>query len=189
MSNVLQMASKIIEESAKKINVVEIGTGYGTDLIEIYSKNLQKLSCIDPMYDWVPDVKPDEKFDQAKVDSKKVESWNKNSKELIKKGVKCNLIIGKSADIAVDEAKSKTLFNTNLLIIDGCHHPISAVEDDYWLYRKFMSKEHVVLFDDINHGDPGIAFENVKNKLEASGELVSYSLEGGYIGRLDVKMK
>lgn len=187
MSNVLTALSGILASSENKLSVIEIGTGWGSDLHEINSSNLFRLVSIDPMYSWVPDVKPDEVFDSALIDGNKIKEWEKNSSLLC--NTECHLIVAKSWDAATNPDNFSILFGANVLIIDGCHHPSSAVEADYWAFRPFMTDRHTVLFDDINHGDPGIAFEEVKKKLESNGELLDSSDEGGYLGRIEVLVK
>lgn len=187
MSNVLLAAAAILSGSDRPLRVIEIGTGWGTDLHELRSPNLARLVSVDPMYGWVPDVQPEEPFDHAKVDREKVASWDSNSAALF--GTECHLLIAKSWDAAAEPRFFPTLSGTDILIVDGCHHPASAVEADYWSYRPHLADSHTVLFDDLNHGDPGIAFASIKEKLEAAGELVGSSDEGGYVGRLDVRVR
>lgn len=169
-----------------KFSVIEIGTAFGDDLGDLFHPNLSKLVSIDPMYDWVPDVKPEESFNPELVDVGKVDKWRVNAKRHLA-DIELHLLIGKSRDVASNDDNFELLYGCDILIIDGCHHPFQAVEDDYWLFKKFMAPLHVVLFDDINHGDPGVAFENVCAALEASGELQEKLDVGGYIGGISVK--
>ena len=185
MSNVLQAARRIIDRWPIPASMVEIGTADGRDLGDLCTPMLGSLRSIDPMYDWVPDVPPDEPFDPARVSDAKVALWHKNARELLHPDTYRWLIIGKSSDVARD-GHPELEGEFDILVIDGCHHPASAVEADYWDFRRWLAPHHAVLFDDINHHSPGMAFKAVIERLEAEGGGHRWSDEGGYVGIVEV---
>lgn len=171
----------ILDRSDRPLKVIEIGTAYGNHLPQLRGcKNLTEMVSIDPMYDWVPDLKPDETFDPSLVNDVKVQSWEENAV-----GLPIRLVTMKSHDAAVGIEIISGLYD--VLLIDGCHHPIAAVEADYWDFLPHLTAEHTVIFDDINHGDPGIASERVESDLTERGFSVSREdVEGGRIRILRV---
>jgi hypothetical protein len=157
----------ILAASDRPLSVIEIGTAYGEHLYQLRGcENLEQMVSIDPMYDWVPDLKPDDKFDPSSVNQAKVDGWKRLCGEL-----PISLIIAKSEDAANGEMLTRSDFD--VLLIDGCHHPAKAVEDDYWNFTRYLKQSHIVIFDDINHGDPRIAADAVEEKLIQNGSSVS----------------
>lgn len=129
------------------LKVVEIGTSYGRQL-QTFAGQCSKLICIDAMYDWVPDVMEHEGHEKERVDEKKLAEWKKNAASF-----NAELIIGNSFHVANDEAYAEKLRDTNLLIVDGCHHPGELVAKDYENFLKYMSDPHYVVWDDLYMGD------------------------------------
>jgi len=148
------------------LKITEIGTGYGTHL-HILTSLASSLICVDAMYDWVPDVKPDEIHAEARIDSKKLESWNMHAELARKTGAKVELIIGNSFDPIVHE--NPVFLETELLIIDGCHHPADAVFQDYLNFRKHMTTSHYLVWDDVQESDPMTAVQKCKEMLKNEG--------------------
>lgn len=161
MSNVTGVLRGILDQSTKPLRVIEIGTSYGNQLPLLEGcVNLLEMVSIDPMYDWVPDLKPGDSFDPKKVDQRKLDTWHENKGKL-----PVQLIISKSHDAALENKLPHSQFD--VLLIDGCHHPAQAVADDYWDFISYLMPEHVVIFDDIDHGDPDVASRSVINDLQA----------------------
>jgi len=160
----LTVTNGIATMLGRPVHVIEIGASYGRNLMCLAECPIDRLTSVDCMYDWVPDVKQDEPFDLLLVDAAKVDEWHANSRALIP-NVDAVLIIGRSWDIAVDPANAGRLQGADILIVDGCHHPDSAVEADYWSFEPFLADEHYAVFDDLTHGDPEIAFEHIREKL------------------------
>ena len=168
--------ARIVRHIAKTnhdMNVIEIGTGYGEQLL-YFVPLCSHVVCIDPMYDWVPDIVEDQGFDENRVCEKKLASWNTACKDFIDK---ITLIVGNSFlnEVINDERHTKY----DLIIIDGCHHPVDAVCKDYWNYQKYMNYPHYVLFDDINQADPGAAFGKVQDELRKKFNIVQVENHGG----------
>lgn len=154
----------ILDASDRPLSVIEIGTAWGEHLHHLEGcNNLKEMVSIDPMYNWVPDVPPDEVFDPLKVDQSKVDKWT-----VAKGDLPISLIISKSSDAAGTLPHS----SFDVLVIDGCHHPASAVESDYWDFASHLVTNHIVLFDDINHGDPCAAADAIEKKLTLEGHTV-----------------
>lgn len=175
-SNVTRVLRKILDEADHPLRVIEIGTAYGDHLHHLQGcGNLKELVSIDPMYDWVPDLRPEDKFDRGMVSTAKVDSWWKNSE-----GLQAWLLICKSCD---GPSSGRLVGTFDVLVIDGCHHPAAAVEADYWDYVHLLSPDHTVIFDDINHGDPGIAANAIEAKLQ---NVSREEFEGGKIRVLRV---
>lgn len=165
-SNVTKALRAILDASDRPLRVIEIGTSYGLQFRHLDGcDNLAEMVSIDPMYDWVPDLRPDDAFDESKVDCKKLYSWREHTA-----GMPVSLVVSKSADAAKSGAGLSGKFD--VLLIDGCHHPADAVEADYWDFVPFLSDSHVVLFDDIDHGDPQIAADRVEQRLRDNGKTV-----------------
>jgi hypothetical protein len=179
-SLVTKVLRELLEESSHPLRVIEIGTAYGEQLQQLRGcENLKELVSIDPMYDWVPDVKPEDQFDRDRVDAKKVSDWWKNSE-----GLQAWLLISKSHDAP---SSGRLVGKFDVLVIDGCHHPADAVEADYWDFVPYLAHDHVAIFDDINHIDPEIASKNVVDKLIESGmEVQVQDAEGGRVRILRV---
>jgi hypothetical protein len=162
------MAAKLIASKLdKRIKVIEIGTAYGTNLGSLYCPNIEFLTSIDPMYNWVPDVNEEMSFDETLIDKEKIAAWEINAAAFLPQ-THCNLIVLKSSDAARREDYEKYLNGATILVIDGCHHPTSAVEADFWDYEKFMTDDYFIVMDDLNHGHPQEAFDLIISKLGAS---------------------
>lgn len=147
------------------LTIIEIGTSYGRQLPE-YSGSV-RLTCIDPMYDWVPDVTEEQGFDPGLTDEAKYQEWRRN---LDASGCRpVTLIFGNSYQVHADERWHKELDGTQLLIIDGCHHPAELVLKDYTNYRKFLTLPHYVVWDDIGEGDVKQACHLAENEIRGLG--------------------
>lgn len=161
--------------------MIEIGTAYGLQL-KYYAGFCKRVISVDCMYNWVPDIDQDSKFDESLVDSDKVSSWksevNDNGLDEI-----CELVVGSSYEVCED---NETITNSDfdVLIVDGCHHPAQAVAADYRNFRKFMKSEHIVVFDDMQISDCKAGAETIVQELKTSGEYVSS--QTGKIGSLTV---
>jgi hypothetical protein len=175
-SSVTRVLREVLDASDRPLRVIEIGTAYGEHLYQLRGcVNLEELVSIDPMYDWVPDLRPEDSFDQTLVDNAKVSSWHRNAE-----GMPASLIVGKSHDVAVGNRLPHSDFD--VLLIDGCHHPPSAVEADYWDFASYLRQDHVVIFDDVNGSDPGIASDTIESQLLEKGATVSREdREGGRV--------
>lgn len=178
----LSVARCIADFLKIKSRVIEIGTAYGTHLCCLDSEFVECVTCIDPMYNWVPDLNEDCKFDETLIDQEKVSSWQSYADKFI--NCRPTLLIAKSADAAVDIRCEHLLANSNILVIDGCHHPVSAVELDFNLFEKFMCDDYFVIWDDLSHGDPGAAFNNTVEKL---GEKLIEKFQFQDVGIMHVK--
>lgn len=143
----------------RRLKAIEIGTAYGAQLIEY--AGFDRLLCVDPMYDWVPDVRPDERYDTSKTDERKLAQWLENASK-VKNAI---LFVGLSQETCHDEGFCELAKGADVLVIDGCHHPWRAVADDYWSYAGLLADEHYVVFDDVHDEDPRLAFENVARDL------------------------
>ena len=128
-----------------KPRVLEIGTAYGKQL-QYFSSQCELVYSIDCMYDWVPNIRTEDKFNPELVNEDKFASWKENSTD------NCCLIIGSSYEVYSDPVDSFTLSNVggfDVLIIDGDHSSIEGISSDYFNYKKFLKQQHIVLFDDI----------------------------------------
>lgn len=182
-SLVTRVLRGVLDASPKPLRVIEIGTAYGEHLYQLRGcTNLAEMVSIDTMYDWVPDVGPDEAFDPGRVDKAKVDRWNENNV-----GISASLIISKSHDAASGSLLSGTF---DVIVIDGCHHPTSAVESDYWDFVRYMAEDHIVIFDDINQGDPGVASSKIIEDLKQQGMAVSHEdVEGDRVRMVRVSLQ
>lgn len=151
------------------LKLLELGTGYGSQMPFVLP-TIASVTSIDAMYDWVPDLKEDDKFETRLIDQKKIDTWQANVAPWKEKTV---LLIGSTHEI--HSTMEKTLFGLgpfDILIVDACHHPVSAVEADFWNYRKFMAPECFIIFDDMQSDDPRTARDNVALKLSTDNCLL-----------------
>lgn len=150
----------------KTLRLLELGTGYGLQLKHVVP-HYEYTTCIDAMYDWVPDIKPDEGFDKAKINDAKLKSWNDATSHF---SDRVGLILGNTYNVFRDTPDVVAANGPyDVIIVDGCHHPVDAVEADFWNYLQFMNKNFFVVFDDINEHDPRVASNNVFSKLKEDG--------------------
>lgn len=175
---------EILSGSDRPLSVIEIGTAYGEHLHQLRGcTNLKEMVSIDPMCNWVPDLGPDDKFNPDMIDHAKVDGWKRLRGEL-----PISLLIAKSDDAALGNMLPHSDFD--ILLIDGCHHPAKAVEDDYWNFVTYLKQDHIVLFDDINHSDPQIAAESVEKKLVDEGSsVIREDVCGGRVRILRVSLQ
>lgn len=186
----------MLDASDRPLKVIEIGASYGGQYQLLKGcKNLKSLVSIDPMYDWVPDVRPEEPFDAKRVDQAKLDSWERH---VTAADINAHLLISKSHDAAADVSEDGPLAYTgmiffedaDILIVDGCHHPVQPVKDDYYDFEPFMADEHIVIFDDIDHGDPQVAASEVEKELREAGNQVDrVEHYGGKVWALRVRRK
>jgi hypothetical protein len=144
---------------SRKLKAIEIGTGYGYQLTAYGA--LGRVLCVDPMYDWVPDVGHDERYDASKTDERKLADWLQNA-STHKNAI---LFVGTSQEVRLDPTFREMAAGADVIIIDGCHHPWRAVAEDYWWHEELMADEHYVVFDDVHDADPKLAFDNVAREL------------------------
>jgi len=130
------------------LKVIELGTGYGAQL-PFFAGKCKHVVTIDAGYDWVPDLKPEESHDEKKLDQRKLDFINSSIDEANAKD-KVQLIIGSTYVVH----ENLDLSEYDVLVIDACHHPGTAVKKDYDCYKRFLAKEHILIFDDINQHDP-----------------------------------
>lgn len=155
--------------------VIEIGTGYG-DQLQYFAPLCQRVFSIDVMYDWVPDIKPSESFDPTRVDAVKMSTWHSASAAFSSKVV---LITGSSYEVCSDPAQIGQFSGSNIIIVDGCHHPSEAVQLDYWNFFDYLAVEHYAVFDDMQENDCSSACNAVVEKLKLDGHsVVEAQLEG-----------
>lgn len=127
------------------LKVLEIGTSYGRQL-PTFVGLASKTVCVDPMYDWVPDVSEADGFVEGKVDEAKLLSWKSFRDQ--SPGADVELVIGNSYLVHDDSRYTELFSNTDILIIDGCHHPREAVLKDFLNFRKHLSREYFIIWDD-----------------------------------------
>jgi len=157
-----RVLSKLCDLLDDPPRVLEIGTGYGSHL-PFFAPKCERVVCIDPMYDWVPDIRPDVKFDPALTDQKKLDEWAGHVEPFKDKG---ELVIGVSHEVSYSSLGGPF----DIVIIDGCHHPWKAVMDDYLRLRHVMTTPHYAVFDDTQTEDPKVAFRNLKVELTNIGQ-------------------
>jgi len=145
-----------------KLKVIEIGTAYGNHL-KTYGHLASRIVCIDPMYDWVPDITENDGFDSQKVDQRKIAVWHQNALEC---GNHIELITGNSY---ISHESNVLNESFEILLIDGCHHPASEVVKDYKLYLKHLTNPHYVVWDDLRESDIKEAVRLQKIFLEEQG--------------------
>jgi len=137
--------------------VLEIGTGYGSHL-PFFAPLCERVVCIDPMYDWVPDIRPDVKFDPTLTDQAKLDEWEQHAAPFRDK---VELIIGVSHEVEYHFLNGPF----DIVIIDGCHHPWQAVAEDYLRLRHIMATPHYAIFDDTQSEDPKVAVRELEKQL------------------------
>lgn len=156
---------------AGPLKVIEIGTSYGQNLKEFVPFTSASLH-VDPMYEWVPDLGEDVKFDHKLVDDKKLDEWYKNMDEC-QVSLDHLLCIGSSFEIHEKDWFIERASGSDILIIDGCHHPLQAVKNDYLNFRKFMNNPHYVVWDDMQEGDCVGAADQIRDQLISEGYSVA----------------
>jgi hypothetical protein len=166
-SSCSRICQKLLELTGP-LKVIEIGTSYGFQLRDFVPLSSETV-CVDPMYDWVPDVLEKDGFQPERVDQKKLETWKKNVDSF---GGNAVLIVGNSYSVHSDPAYMHMFYGSSVLIVDGNHSNPELVAKDYLNYRKFMTKEHYVIWDDLNMGDVRQAWQNVSRALKEEGCLV-----------------
>ena len=159
----LCIARKLCDfDDLHRASVIELGTAYGEHLSMLeYCDFIRRWTSVDVMYDWVPDVRPDEPFDPSRVDLKKVLRWLECSRSM---RFEHHLLVGKTHDMACD-TNAPLLLGSEILIVDGCHNPPEAVTADYWDYQAFLTAEHFAVFDDIGIHGPRMAIDEVEGQL------------------------
>lgn len=142
------------------LKVVEIGTSYGKQL-KTFLPYISSAVCVDPMYEWVPNVQDVEGFEPERVCQAKVDEWRRNA-EPWKDRVE--LVIANSFRVHRDPEVRSKLAGAQVLIIDGCHHPVDSVKADYENFSQFMTSPHYIIWDDINLDDVRKAAEHFSDK-------------------------
>lgn len=162
------MGAAHVGKNVNGLKLLELGTGYGGQLKFLLPVFLT-VTSIDVMYDWVPDLKPDQPFDLALVDRKKIDIWEAGVatwREKIK------LIVESTFTAHMTQANLLSSSGPfDVLIVDACHHPASSVEADFWNYVPFMADEFFVVFDDVHETDSATARDDVIKKLTSSGRM------------------
>ena len=159
----------LVTQLEEKPKVIEIGTGYG-DQLPHFGAGCSKLICVDAMYNWVPDLTLAEGHDTNKFDQKKFDNWTSHVEPFKDTA---QLVIGNSFLVHSEEQYQELFKDTNVLIVDGCHHPAQAVADDYLNFRKFLTNPHYVLFDDMGFSDCRQGSDMCKKILASEGYSVS----------------
>lgn len=136
----------IARHSDRPPRVIEVGTAYG-DHLPFYAPLCELVVAIDPMYDWVPDLPPSERFDPSKVDERKVAAWNANTAAF---SDHVKLVIGSSYEVHEGFVNDGRPFD--VVIVDGCHSSDVGVADDYLNFRAHMAIDHFVVFDNMEVG-------------------------------------
>lgn len=137
--------------------VIEVGTAYGHQLgafVPLSSKTV----CVDPMYEWVPDVQDYVEFDEKLVHAPKLAEWRRNAAP---HGDRVELIVGSSFAVAGDARHAAALADADVLIVDGCHHPWEMPLRDYRNFKRHMRGEHFVIWDDLQMEDVARATRDV----------------------------
>lgn len=163
-SNCAQLCDWLLETIGPR-KVIEIGTSYGSQL-RFFAPKSERTVCVDPMYNWVPDVKDDADADPALIDQEKVNTWKKNTSEFADK---VNLVIANSYFVCNKPEYDQLFYGADILIVDGCHHPSDLVLKDYTNFRKFLKDEHFVIFDDVNENDVAVARNKAIEEMAALG--------------------
>jgi len=145
--------------------VIEIGTSYGKQLMTFVPKS-SITYCIDPMYNWVPDISDAMVFDPKLVDQEKVGTWRKHAEPAKDK---VELIFANSFHVVSEGVYNEKLKGAEILIIDGCHHPADLVYKDYENFMPLLASTHYVLWDDANLGDVGVAIQKQIDTCRAAG--------------------
>lgn len=155
-------AARVLLSMLGPRKVLEIGTSYGRQLGSYSAAS--SLICVDPMYDWVPDVREEEGFDPSKVDQEKVETWwaNAHSAGVIDRA---ELVVESSYRVHSDPRYSDLFHDTELLIIDGCHHPAELVFKDFSNFRRFLTDPCYVVWDDYDMPDVRQAVDLARSSL------------------------
>jgi hypothetical protein len=159
--------------------LLEIGTGYGLQIPHVMG-HFDHTLCIDVMYDWVPDILPDSPFDPSLVDQKKMDSWRNACRGLEDR---VTLVLGNTYHVCRDTPELISEHGPyDVMIVDGCHHPASAVELDFWNHVPFMADSFFAVFDDVNEYAPAHARDNVEKKLRETREVRRRDWQKGHIG-------
>lgn len=163
------MVARYVGMAVPGLKLLELGTGYGSQIPYI-APHYDVIVSIDAMYDWVPDIMPDQPFDHSLVDNAKVAAWTDASAPWKSS---THLFLGNTFDVHKEkEAELLKFCPFDVLVVDACHHPAASVEADFWNHIKFMDQEFVVVFDDVHETDPMIACRNVLARLESEGRNV-----------------
>lgn len=150
----------IADASEEPMSVLEIGTAYGNQL-PFYCEHYKRVVCVDPMYSWVPDLKPGSEFEPARIDPRKVHNWTKNA------GDACELVIGSSFEVHDDPDWLHVFMpGFDVIIVDGCHHPKEAISGDYLNFLPYMEFPHYVIFDDVQWRDVRLGAEDALSGME-----------------------
>lgn len=131
------------------LKVIEIGTSYGNQLPTILPY-CSSFVAVDPMYEWVPNVQPVEGWEPHRVNQDKIDKWWKNAEPWKDK---VNLVIDSSYRAHADPKNQQLFTGAQILIVDGCHHPVDSVMMDYENFKRFMTSPHYVIWDDMDLQD------------------------------------
>ena len=169
--------AKIVRTIATKfpqeIRVLEIGTAYGKQLPS-FAPFCERVVCVDAMYDWVPAIGRTTPHDPKKVDKAKIDEWNRNVEPFREK---TRLFVGNSFDMHRDLELRSAASGSNVIVVDGCHHPAEAVRDDYLNFFPLMALPHYAVFDDMQFGDCERGLKMSLEWLSSEGLLFAVSPE------------
>lgn len=163
-SNCAQLCDWLLDVLGPR-KVIEIGTSYGPQL-KFFAPKSTITVCVDPMYNWVPDVKDDADADPNLIDQNKVFTWKENTKDFADK---VELVIANSYFVHQKPEYEERFKDTDILIVDGCHHPSDLVLKDYTNFRRFLKDEHFVIFDDVHEGDVAKARDDAVKEMVGLG--------------------
>jgi len=147
---VMQCVIKVQSELNILPIVIEIGSAEAQGVLR-YAGYCKKVIAIDTMVKGRPDVKSLEKEDME-IDQDKLLSFKKNVDH---EGFDVRLVIGSSQwKESVDSVKNELGIDmSDILLIDGVHHPRSLVQMDFDLYSPFVKKGGYIIFDDSQEDD------------------------------------
>ena len=143
------------------VAVIEIGTAYGAG-VSHFGPLAARVTSVDAMVDWVPDICELDRFDPARVSVDKVDAWRRAAA-----GLPATLIVGNSYHVP-SERHDSVLSGATVLLIDGNHRG-AVVRMDYDLYARFMEPVHYVAWDDAGIGDVRSAADAVLASLRVAG--------------------
>jgi cephalosporin hydroxylase len=145
----MRAISLLNDEGHRLPTVIEIGTAEGFGTMR-YAGFCSRVIGVDAMVSGRPDIVSNSE-EAMDIDTAKRDAFIRNLQGL----TDAKLIIGSSTwpstITGVREALSGQ--QADLLIIDGCHHPESAVWRDFELYEPLVRSNGFVIFDDLYEVD------------------------------------
>lgn len=122
--------------------VVEIGCADGQGTMR-YAGFSGLTICVDPMVEGRPDLVPG---NATPIDEKKLDIFFRRTQEF-----NVRLVTGISQEQKTLDSVKQFLgdLEVDILVIDGCHHPLSAVQMDFDMYYPLVKVGGMVIFDDL----------------------------------------